>query len=338
MRQIMAALTPYAVIPNPEYYLHGISDDEQIVIVSDFWKGVDGFREVWDLKQTTYVLSRDGGAEHAYVAVGSAAKIGLNALLVSRNLLPYGPNARDARMITHCFDSLPSESNDIFTTVWLEQKQMVIRYYYHVYDKVPINNIANGLIIGAASNNRVMAHYKTVKNQLVALLIVKCAYGWHFTVPSRRQVDLKELSQWINYKGVFFKFVIPMIHFVVTEMNPHRHLSVRKILDTNLSRLEEKMRERARNNGVWSHELLRVRLGLHTKDPGYPNEWDNHVTKGVEYHFARLSSLIIPNYKLPYNEETQEQEKVYLTLEEYNRLYVGYDDTAVARFGVPEYP
>ena len=338
MRRIMAAPTPYAVIPNPEYFLVGISEDEQVEILSRFWRGVDGFRGVWDLKRTTYVLSKAGGAPDAYVRVGSAAENGLNALLVCRNLLPYGPNCGDARMVTHCFDSLPSESNDIFSTVWLEQKQMVIWYYYHVYDKVPVNNIANGLIVGGASNNCVMDNYKTVKNQLVALLIVKCAYGWHFKIQSRRNVDLKELSQYDDYRAVFFKFVIPMIHFVVTEMNPHPHLSVMKIFDTNLSRVEGKMRDRAKYNGVWSHELLKCRMGLHTRDPQYVGGWDNHVTKGVEYRFARLSSLIIPNYKLPYNEETKEQEKVYLTWEEYDRLYVGYDNTAIARFGVPEYP
>ncbi len=129
-----------------------------------------------------------------------------------------------------------------------------------------------------------------------------------------------------------------MIKFVVTEMNPDMHLCARVILDTNLSRVEGWMKQRLRDNGVWSHDLLRFRQGLPTGHAFAIGEWDNHVTKGVEYHFARLSSLIIANYKLPWSAPMQAPDKLYVTAEEHGRLYVGYDHLCVARYGQPRYP
>lgn len=333
----MAASVPYTVIINPGHFLAGISETEQFRVLKQFWERGKGFREKWSLVYLSGVLGGDE-REDSYDEIGAAARSGLAALLVSRNLLPCGPGCDRARMIIHCFDSLPSGSNDRLNTTWLEQKQMVIRYYYQVYDKMPCAEVAYADIIGSGSSQRVIEHYQTAKNQLVALLIVKCAYGWHFKVPSRDNVDLRDLSTWPRHKGVFYKFVVPMIKFVITEMNPDMQLCVNDILDTNLSRVEDWMKQRLRSNGVWSHDLLEYRQGLpHGHRYGIGPQ-DRHVTKGVEYHFARLGSLIIPNYKLPYSVEKKEPHKVYVTREEYNNLYRGYDNLAVARYGVPKYP
>ncbi len=331
------ALPPYAPVPNPEYYLSGISKDEQFDVVKSFWGTVKGFRGKWSYVRVIGVM-RGEVDEGAYDEVGLAARIGLDALVASQNLAPYGAGCCGARLVVHCFDSSRSRSNDILNTTWLQQKQMVIRYYYRVYDRMPSPEVAYAKIIGSGSGNKVMEHYQTVKNQLVALLIVKCAYGWHFSVPSRKNVDLKDLSTWPEHKHVFYKFVIPMIQFVITEMNPDMHLCVNDILDTNLSRVEGWMKQRLRDGGVWSHDLLRLRQGLPEGHRLAIAEWDNHVTKGVEYNFARLASLIIPNYKLPWSAPLQAPEKVYITEEEYDLLYIGYDHLCVARYSTPQYP
>ncbi len=90
-----------------------------------------------------------------------AARIGLDALVASRNLAPYGPGCCGARLVVHCFDSSRSRSNDILNTTWLQQKQMVIRYYYRVYDRMPSPEVAYAKIIGSGSGNKVMEHYQT---------------------------------------------------------------------------------------------------------------------------------------------------------------------------------
>ncbi len=195
-RAEMAAVPPpYTTVPNHEHYLSGTSEDDQLHVVRSFWERDDGFREEWSIVHTTRVVKGEVD-EGSYDQVGLAAQIGLAALITSRNLLPYGAGCVQARLVIHCFDSQPSGSNDVLNTTWLHQKQMVIRYYYQVYNRMPSPEVANADIIGSGTGNRVMEHYQTIKNQLVALLIVKCAYGWHFSVPSRKNVNLKALSKW----------------------------------------------------------------------------------------------------------------------------------------------
>ncbi len=50
------ALPPYAPVPNPEYYLSGISKDEQFDVVKSFWGTVKGFRGKWSYVRVIGVM------------------------------------------------------------------------------------------------------------------------------------------------------------------------------------------------------------------------------------------------------------------------------------------
>ena len=325
---------PLAEIANPGAVLAGVSEQQQISYLSDYYSD---FREKWSVNYIIEVRDErgEGAKEQPFEKIGSAARAGLDTLLTSRNMLPYGKGSKAARLITHCFDSSPG---DVINTTWLERKQLVIRYYWHVHSKIPSCRVRHGNIVGSRSKKKVEEHYRTVKNQLVAVLIVKCAYGFDFAMPTARSVRLHELSTWQDFDGVYYKFVLPMIKFVATEMNPHAHLDVRTILNTNLSRVEEKLKGRTSNGGVWSHDLLQFRLRLPKGHPLFVDHRDLDLTKGTEFNFARLASLIVPNYKLPYNLSTNDLEKLNITRSEYDRLYQGYDAHAVAQYDEPTYP
>ena len=337
----MASFTPLTTVNEGQaqnLLLH-FSEERQFSILKSFWDGDSGigFRKKWS---STYLeaVQRNGGDEQPYETIGSAAREGLTTLLTSRNLLPYGPGSEFACSIIHCSDSLASQSNDCLNNLWMDQKRMVIRYYYRVYNLVPCTRIRFGNIVGSKSKNKVEEHYKVTKNQLVAILIVKCAYGWDFNMPSNKCVRLEEFSTWPSHKLAYYNFVIPMINFVITEMNPHCHLDARLILDTNISRVEEYVKNRCLNGGIWSHDLLEIRLQLARTHPMAVNHLDRDVTKGIEFKFARLASLIIPNFKLPYNLDKRHTEKLNITKEEYRQLYRGYDHLAIERYEEPTYP
>ena len=117
-----------------------------------------------------------------------------------------------------------------------------------------------------------------MKNKLVAILIARCAFGW--TIGSRGLERFEKMGTFPEYRMQYYLFVLPMIHFVVTEMNPKNHLDARKIMNCNLQRAEEYMKKRINEYGIWSQELLLLRNSYAPHHPRAITRLDQDVTRG----------------------------------------------------------
>lgn len=260
--------------------------------------------------------------------IGLARKQGLDALLRCTNIVPWGYNTFLVRMCVMHFDSLPATVNDSYNN-WLFQKHMAVRYYFHVMDHVADTRIVGNHVLGR--KNKVAQHFKYTKNAIVALLIAKCCQGWEMTPAYLQSLHAMEDSP--QYQERYYMFVLPFTQFVITEMNPHAHLDARSILEMDMSRAEEYLIKRVRKHGIWSQNKM-----LHWIQTGEIDRVKHrHVCKGVEFQFARLLSLIVRDYKWPYNQDLMAPEKLYIWDWEQALMYEGYDRLAVARYGVPSF-
>ena len=277
------------------------------------------------------------GDDRSPETVGAAAAMGgLPGLLASRNLLPYGPDSWLIGLAIQQFDLTPALVNEGHLT-WLYQKHMVIRYYFQVMDHLPNHEIRYHQILGTGSSNKVHEHFVSIKNQIATLLIAKCGFGWDFGATGMRGT-LHELGTQPEYEARYYTFVLPMAHFLCTEMNPHGALNFRDIVTKiKLVRIEEYMKKRL-EKGIWSQELLMKRIKLPVSHQWHVTYLDRDVTKGVEYKFARLCSLIVPNYKWPFNQRLGRPDKLYITQQELDLMHTGYDQHTIARFDQPSYP
>lgn len=269
--------------------------------------------------------------------VGVAVGMGLVMLIRCPNIVPYGPNTILVRACQNRFDASPARQINDGLTTWLYQKHLAMRYYHFIYDLVIPDVIHYHNILGTGYHNKVREHAITMKNQIACLLIVKCCVGWDMSLSRFRYNTLEDLANFPEYQARYYMFVVPMLYFLCTEMNPHNHLNARVILEKDLGRLEEYMRKRCKDHGIWCQEEIQRRIRN-----GQINHKHKHVCKGVEFKFARLCSLIIPDYVWPYNEDLRRAEKLYITYEQQNQMYTslegpGYDYHALARYGRPTF-
>ncbi len=260
--------------------------------------------------------------------IGAAQTHGLPALLQCTNIVPWGNGTKLIRTCILAFDARPALVNDM-TRPWLFQKHMVVRYYFNIMNHVADNAIVGHDVLG--KKNKVRHHFAYTKNAVAALLITKCCQGWGM-MPSGL-ISLHAMEDHPVYQQRYYMFVLPIIQFLITEMNPHAHLDARVILEMDMPRIEEYLLKRITKHGIWSQELM-----LHWIQNGQVQKTKHrHVTKGVEFQFARLLSLIIRDYKWPYNQEHRAPEKLYCLQVEIDHMYQGYDCYTVARYGVPTY-
>lgn len=262
--------------------------------------------------------------------VGVARALPWPALLHCTNILPWGTGTKLIRDCIVSFDSRPATVNDI-TNNWLFQKHTVVCYYFHVMDHVADDRIANHDVLGR--KNKVNHHFKYTKNSIAALLIAKCCQGWGMN-PSGL-MTLADMENSPTYRLRYYMFVLPMISFLVTEMNPHAHLDARTILEINMERAEEYLLKRLRNHGIWSQDLMLQWIGSGLVS----TVQHKNVTKGVEFQLARLCSLIVRDYKWPYSQEHRAPHKLFCRQQEIALMYqaLPYDARAVPRYGVPTY-
>ena len=136
-------------------------------------------------------------------------------------------------------------------------------------------------------------------------------------------------------------FVLPMVFFLCTEMNPHAALDFRKILRTDLNRLENNCKSKFRDYGGYSMTEALRRMSL---DPiTHPNEvltyMDEDMCSGFEFKFLEIMCLIIPDFKWWFCQYKREASRLWLTKGEKDSLYVGFDTQhVIPRYGKPSYP
>lgn len=306
------------------------TEDEMVAAGEAYWDGLHGTMNMLTTENLTSFPMQAPDSRGR--PMGEARTQGLRGLLSSPNLLVYGANSYQLRQCQMHFDQLDAKSSPDGTNLnnWY-LRHLIIMYFYPVHDHCCEQTIHYHKILGTGSRNKVNSHFKDVKNQLVAVLIARAVVGWGQSLTSL--TTLEDLKEYPHYRVRYYMIVCPMIFFLCTEMNPQAHLNARIILETNLARVEEYMRKRVSSHGIWSQELM-----VEWDRQGKLNHNHKNITKGVEFKFARLCSLIVSDYKAPYNEYLQKPWKLFITQEEYNLLYTGYDPRyARDRYGVPSY-
>lgn len=282
---------------------------------------------------TNQQINAPGGVPAvAYEAwpMGLARQHGLPALLSTPNILPWGNNTTMIRRCQAHFDTLPATVNNI-TSNWLYQKQVAIRYYSQIMNHHGDPLVLGNMILNNNGRNKIKDHFVSIKNQIAALLIARCCLGWD-QMASHLPKNLYEMQLNPLEECKYYMFVLPMVYFFCTEMNPHSHLNPESILLANLNRTEEYMKKRVRDHGIWSQDLM-VEWILNNLVDGNLHQ---DVVKGVEYQFARLCSCIIRDYNWPYDETLKQPIKLYIRPAELADMHEGYGPHAHARYGRPK--
>ncbi len=310
--------------------VHTIVVTQQLMVIVgvDFW-GQMG--ENFDVLTNQQINAPEGVPAVGIGAwrMGSASLMGLRALLTTPNILPWGDNTFLIRRCQTHFDTLPATVNNVHGN-WLYQKHSVIRYYFQVMNHRADPAVLGNLVLSNNGKNKIKEHFQTVKNQIAALLIAKCCLGWD-QMASHFPKNLYSMQQYPNMRCKYYMFVLPIVYFLCTEMNPHTHLNPRVILQANLNRTEEYMRKRLREHGIWSQDLMLEWMVENKVDENLHSD----VTKGVEYQFARLCSCIVREYKWPYDETLKKPIKLYIRQTELGHVYEGYGPHTPARYGRP---
>ena len=267
---------------------------------------------------------------------GVAVQRGLKELLNSPNIYPVGDNSRQVRMCVQLFDNCLARVNDRDND-WRTQREICIRYYYAIYDHIPDQRLQGHNIIGHKKHIR--KSFDDQKNWIAALLICKCAYGWG--MKAHEMEPLWKMGLLPHNRLVHHMFVLPMVYFLCTEMNPHDSLNYRVILKLNLNRLENNCKSKFRDYGAYSMDeaLRRMSLNPATHPMEVITYMDASMCSGIEFRFLRIFSLIIPEFKWKFCQYRRKAAQLWLTDEEKNSLYRGLDSRyVVPRYGKPSYP
>lgn len=314
----------------------GLDDSQLINIGKDFWGSL---QDVLDDVVAENITNSDGlggfGRIPSVVPMGTTrVNDGLEGLLRCPNLLP-APSLQ-TRAVTQAmvqFDLSPCTVQESHNN-WLYQKQTVICYWFEIHDHMPDPRIVGDVNLGG--KNKVLEHFKDAKNKLAAVLIARCAFGWN--LHGKGVDNFRRMAGKLTYAKQYYLFVLPMVYFLVTEMNPGNHLNAKTILTQNLPRvMQEYIHKRIKAHGIWSQQLMLRRLALPLGHEWGPQGLHKDITKGYEFHFARLASLILRDLKRPYDDENEhtDWEKLNITQEELQLLWVGYNHVAKSRYGPP---
>ena len=147
---------------------------------------------------------------------GAAVERGLKELLHSTNIYPVGNNSRQVRICVQLFDDMPATVNNRDHS-WRLQREVCICYYYAIYDHIPDQWLCGHRIVGFRKHVR--QSFTDCKNWIAALLVCKCAYGWGLKATEMQ--PLWRMGEMPHNRLVHNMFVLPMVFFLCTEMNPH---------------------------------------------------------------------------------------------------------------------
>lgn len=306
---------------------------QQLVWVGERYYG--NMFEIMSTDRVEALITREADAlPENGIPRGHAASMGVVVLLQSPNLYPVGKNSTNIRLAITCFDRQLARVNNTERQFQF-QRELFVRYYHIVHKHIEDPQLAGHDTLGVHKD--VKGTFRTTKMWIVALLVSKLAYGWH--VKASHMDKLWAMGELPENKLVHYMFVLPCVQLACTEMNPHNSLCYRTILNYNLKRLENNIKSKSRQFGWYSQNEAIRRINL---DPAvHPNEAityrDEQMCCGIEYQFARMFSLIIKDFKWPFNTSTKQPEKLWITPQEKARAYVGYSADVCARYGRPSY-
>ena len=173
-----------------------------------------------------------------------------------------------------------------------------------------------------------------MKGRLLVIMTVRSLIGWRQGLRGfpRSLAAMERDPYWRPY---YHCYVLPLIHYICTEMNFGAEMNPSELLvDVNVWRCESEIKARAKL-GIWSQDRMLDRMKHPPTHPEAIGSIDNHITKGVEYKFARLCSLVIPNFKVRWSIEHQDAIPLFITDDERNNLYRGYDANTPMRQPAP---
>jgi hypothetical protein len=312
------------------------NDDEMLVEAVEYWGGVTTDMSDPRTRDLTSAVTADtplGGEKR-----GTAHLRGLDQLLQSPNRLPVGDGSSNIAVYTAIFDCTLARVNNI-TAPWQEQKDNVIRYFYNVYNHNPDVAVQQSQLNGTRDLDTSFAIHKM---RIAALLVFAGAYGWEWHNEYRRK-SLLLMAQIPQNQTVHHFFVLPMLFFICTEMNPNGNLDLNYILEMNLARVPNYIRNNTKRFGIWSQEELVRRLSLDTTNPANAGDLidalDKPMLSGIEFQFARMYSLIVSNFTKPYCFQRQmyDPDKLWITQQENGLLYQQYSALVVRRVPMPNF-
>lgn len=261
---------------------------------------------------------------HAW-AYGSAAEAGLCYLLINPNRYPVHQDTEAIRykIALLQFDFTQSLTDN--TQTWKSQKDLVIRYFHHIYDLVPEDPINHNIYIGCG-HAKLDSKYAYYKNMLACLLIHQVAYG--FGTSRYQQGRLSNLGKLDENKWVHNMLVRPLVWYLLTEMNPHNELRYETIMTSDCGKQQEHIIRTGVKHGIWSSTVV-LPLTQHPADhPRALTEEHKDMCKGIPYEFGRLCALLINNFK--YGEDY----KCSWTEDERRQLYAPLDN----KYCIPRFP
>lgn len=287
--------------------------------------------------QDTELLNSDGvnpvPPEHGVVH-GTSRKQGLAKLLESPNKYPVGEDSMDVRLSIMYFDLHQATVNNALQS-WGLQRETAIRYYWLVHDQREAPEVRDHVILG--KNRQLQSTCKTTKVWSAAIIIFHVAYSW--TTVGNRMKSLREMGEYAQNGLVHTMLVLPLIQFFCLEMDPYNCLDPTEILDQDLSRLENNIKTKAKNFGVWSQKDAVRRIALPENHEESIADADKGMCQGIEVEFAILFSLVVRNFMLPFDRHqkgARRQKNVWMTTLERTRMYRSLDETYVlARYGQP---
>lgn len=262
---------------------------------------------------------------------------GLRAVLDSPNMYPVGANSMEARLCLTSFDRQIAEAGSIFTGV----RVRFAKYYHKVVHNQPSSQVVDHPILGC--RKKIEDSFANDHNNIVALLLLRFCFTAKKASKLGRLYELgAQPDSSLNYQML----LIPILMHVVTEMNPYNSLSVRVILNKNLSRLEYNIRQKPLLSSIWSQDRAVQRIGFvptlgvpspSTKGEGPINMLDQDMCSGTEFKFARMYSLIVQDFKWKFDRQTQQPVLPWITAEEKALMYRAFDDEVVPLFDRPRY-
>ena len=247
-------------------------------------------------------------------------------LVLSPNLLPYGRRVA-MRPLVAAFDKTLSTHGGV---TWGYHKRSVIRYMNEISDHYARNEIHFHEQLGRPRPNRggggtdVKRHFIHMKGRLLVILIFRSLIGWRQGL-GQLPFTLAQMQRDPYWRPYYYLYVLPLMHYICTEMNDGSEMNPHELLvSVNIHRCEGEIKRRAKN-GLWSQDRMIYRINRPPNDPEEIRTIDNNITKGIEYKFARLCSLVIPDFKPRWSRAHRDRVHMYLTATEWANLYRGYD-------------
>ena len=325
--------------------MYRLSVDPSTVAVAKIYWGhhplsVKTKHELEMRNRTLQNLPLPPGFFHGTLPPGLAAEqhrtIGVAAFLASPNLLPTDEKHVLVRNLTELFDQKPQKTTHAGFRPYGVAKEMVIRKYSRVFDIRPNPDLRIHPHIGLPRGNNIAQHYQSCKKWCAALLVAKEFLGYLRTFNRGfKLLDLATDADPENREVLWFG-VLPMLFFIVTEMDPYEELDLISLLSIDIGRIPDSVVSRMRGfqGGIWSEQVLSHRMNLPLGHPEGLSAADQFAPKGLEFRFARMLSLLIPDLWIPRWPNSIVLFH-FLTNEQLSLLYLGYDAHTPSIYGFP---